>query len=68
MYNEAQSSLKQMELELMSLPQQSRVQLQAKVRGYKGDLENLARQMQIAENSRNNNKNAGELFGDSEVV
>ena len=68
MYNDAQSSLKQMELELMSLPQQSRVQLQTKVRGYKGDLENLSRQIQIAENSRNNNRNGGELFGDSEVI
>jgi len=50
-----------MELELLSLPLQTRAQLSTKVKNYKSDLDNLSRQIEKAEKSFNEKK-GGDLF------
>lgn len=61
-YNEAQKALKQMELELRSLPTQAKNELNIKFRGYKNDLDNYYRQINKAEQEMNENKIGGSLF------
>lgn len=52
-HQESQKALKQMELELMSLPTQTKQQLSNLVRNYKSDLDNYLRKINKAEQSLN---------------
>lgn len=55
-----------MELELVSLPNQTKSQLNQRMRNYKNDLDNLNRQINKAE-QKNNETRGGTLF-DKETV
>ncbi|KAF9433749.1 hypothetical protein BGZ76_009029 [Entomortierella beljakovae] len=63
--DEANEILQQMEMELLNLPTGSRTRLQARLRGYKGELEKLKQTLKRAQSTSRSTSDRDELLGGS---
>ncbi|KAK5810155.1 t-SNARE [Linnemannia elongata] len=61
--DEASEILQQMEMELLNLPQTYRTRLQARLRGYKAELERLKQTMKRAQSTSRSTSDRDELLG-----
>ncbi|KAG0256126.1 hypothetical protein BGZ95_005582 [Linnemannia exigua] len=61
--DEAGEILQQMEMELLNLPQSSRTRLQARLKGYKSDLERLKQNLKRAQTTSRSTSDRDELLG-----
>ncbi|KAF9428637.1 hypothetical protein BGZ94_001660 [Podila epigama] len=61
--DEANEILQQMEMELLNLPQGSKTRLQARLRGYKSDLERLKQTLKRAQSTSRSTSDRDELLG-----
>ncbi|KAF9169749.1 hypothetical protein BGX20_009881 [Mortierella sp. AD010] len=61
--DEANEILQQMEMELLNLPQGSRTRLQARLRGYKADLDKLKQTLKRAQSTSRSTADRDELLG-----
>ncbi|KAI1318276.1 hypothetical protein EDD11_006972 [Mortierella claussenii] len=63
--DEANEILQQMEMELLNLPQGSRTRLQARLRGYKAELDRLKQTLKRAQSTSRSTADRDELLGGS---